>query len=84
MPISKSESLGSVRFDSRCLDLRTADKLHRSSAERVEETGGLPRPHRRLRDGRLRVQAVGHLPQDLRHVLWLEEVIIYIYGSKEL
>ena len=48
------------------------DKLHcRPPAKRVEETGGLSRPHRRLRHGRLRVQAVGHLPQDLRHVLWL-------------
>ena len=42
----------------------------------MEETGGLPRPHQRLRHGRLRVQAVAHLPQDIRNVLRIGEVAI--------
>ena len=48
----------------------------------MEKTGGLPRPHQRLRHGRLRVQAVGHLPQDLRHVLRLGEAQKATKGAK--
>ncbi len=53
---------------------RAAGEEHEPPAQRVEAPGGLPGPHRAQGLGRLRAQADGRLPQNLRSLLCISNL----------